>query len=342
MDDSVFEGKTILVTGGTGSVGSALVKRLLNHNPATIRILDVDETKQFEMMHRLRNDAVLRFFLGDIRDKERLYRAFENVDIIFHCAALKHVLWCEYNPFEAVKTNVLGTQNVIDVALDAEVERVIFTSSDKAVNPMNVMGTTKLLCERLITAANYYKGKRKTVLASVRFGNVFGSRGSVVPLFRKQIERGGPVTVTDPDMTRFVMTPEQTVKLVFKATEMAHGGEVFILKMPAVRIADLAIAMVQRYGKGRHIETRMTGILAGEKKHEELMTAEESTRALETPDMFLLPPEMKELLNIRETHKYNGNKTANVGLYSSKDAEQLPSHKIAELLASVEKKPKEK
>jgi len=184
----LFKNKKILITGGTGSIGQEIVREVLKHEPAVVRILDIDETKQFELQQEYEDYENIRFLLGDIRDKERLYRAIEDIDIVFHTAALKHVQACEYNPFEAVKTNVIGTQNLIDVAIDEEVEKVIFTSSDKAVNPTNVMGATKLLAERLITSANYYKGARKTVFSSVRFGNVLGSRGSVIPLFKNQIE----------------------------------------------------------------------------------------------------------------------------------------------------------
>jgi len=173
----------------------------------------------------------LRFLVGDVRDKERLQHAVENIDFAFHAAALKHVPLCEYNPFEAVKTNVLGTQNVIEVAMEGEVEKLITISTDKAVNPVNVMGATKLLAERLTISANYYKGLRKTAFSCVRFGNVLDSRGSVIPSFREQIRKGGPVTLTEPNMTRFVMSIPRAVDLVLKAAEIARGGEIFIFKM---------------------------------------------------------------------------------------------------------------
>ena len=250
--EGIFKNKKILVTGGTGSIGQEILREILKYEPTVVRIIDVDETKQFELQQEYEDYDNIRFLLGDIRDKERLYRAIEDIDIVFHTAALKHVLACEYNPFEAVKTNVIGTQNLIDVCIDEEVEKVIFTSSDKAVNPTNVMGATKLLAERLITSANYYKGARKTIFSSVRFGNVLGSRGSVIPLFKTQIAKGGPVTITDKEMTRFIMSMCDAINLLFKATEIAQGGEIFVFKMDAIKITDLAEVMIeelaQKYG----------------------------------------------------------------------------------------------
>lgn len=299
---ALFKGKVILVTGGTGSLGRALIKELLRYQPRVVRIFDLDETEHFDMERSFELEMpwviekdLVRFLVGDVKDKERLQRAMENVDIVFHLAALKHVASCEYNPFEAVKTNVLGTQNLIDAALHNNVERVIFTSSDKAAYPNNTMGATKLLAERLMTAANYYKGRRRTTFASVRFGNVLGSRGSVVPLFLKQIEKGGPVTVTDPTMTRFFMSQAEAISLIFKCARIAKGGEIFILKMPIARIGDLANVLIQeaapRFGhKPEAIKTKIIGFKPGETHYEELMTEEEASRAVETSDMFIVPP----------------------------------------------------
>lgn len=302
----VFENKKILVTGGTGSLGKELVRYLLKfEHPKTVRIFDIDETEQFEFQQELKGyeDAV-RYLLGDVRDKERLSRAVEDVDIIFHTAALKHVMACEYNPFEAVKTNILGTQNLIDVAITNNVGKIIFTSSDKAVNPSNTMGATKLLAEKLMTSANYYKGARKCIFSSVRFGNVMGSRGSVIPLFEQQIRSGGPVTITDPTMTRFMMSMSQAVNLVLRSVEMAQGGEVFIFKMPIVNISDLAEVLIERlapkYGHSREdISIEIIGTKPGEKMYEELMTEDEASRSLEREDMFIILPEMiEEILNL--------------------------------------------
>lgn len=304
-----FKNKKILITGGTGSLGKELVYSLLrNEEPKIIRIYDVDETEQFNFLQELKDDFrndpkhyedTVRFLLGDVRDKERLNRAVEGIDIIIHTAALKHVGACEYNPFEAVKTNVLGTQNIIDVAIDNNVGKIIFTSSDKAVNPSNTMGATKLLAEKLMTAANYYKGDRKCIFSSVRFGNVMGSRGSVIPLFTQQIRTDSPVTITEPTMTRFMMSMSQAVDLVFESVEMAQGGEVFIFKMPVVNILDLAEVLIEglapKYGhKRENIGIKIIGTKPGEKMYEELMTEDEALRSLEREDMFIIIPEMNE------------------------------------------------
>ena len=330
----MFKDKNILITGGTGSIGQEIVREILEYEPKVVRIIDVDETKQFELQQEYGDPKNIRFLLGDIRDKERLCRAVEDIDIVFHTAALKHVLACEYNPFEAVKTNVVGIQNLIDVAMDEEVEKVIFTSSDKAVNPTNVMGATKLLAERLITSANYYSGARRTIFSSVRFGNVLGSRGSVIPLFKKQIENGGPVTLTNNKMTRFIMPMHDAINLLFKATELAQGGEIFIFKMDALKITDLADVMIEelapKYGfSPDEIKMKMIGNKLGEKLYEELMTEDEARRALECEDMFILPPEMK---GSSRKSLYSSNAHAEIKAYTSKDAEHLTKEEIKEIL----------
>ena len=305
--ENYFKDKTILVTGAAGSIGSEIAARALGLNPRIVRLLDNNETGLFDLEKILQSDK-LRLLIGDVRDKERLRMAIEGADIVFHAAALKHVPLCEYNPFEAVKTNVLGTQNVIEAAMEGEVEKLITISTDKAVNPVNVMGATKLLAERLTTSANYYKGVRKTAFSCVRFGNVLDSRGSVVPLFREQIRRGGPVMITDPDMTRFVMSIPRAVDLVLRATEIAQGGEIFIFKMPALRIGDLAEAMIEelapQYGYDpKAIRLEISGKRAGEKIYEELLTADEAINASETEDMFIITPAAKNQENKRISAK---------------------------------------
>jgi UDP-N-acetylglucosamine 4,6-dehydratase/5-epimerase len=202
----LLKGKKILITGGAGSVGFALTKEILKDNPEIIRILDISENNLFNMKMDFMGEEKLRYLIGDVRDINRLKIAMEDIDIVVHLAAMKHVYACEYNPFEAVKTNIEGLQNVINIARENNIDKVIFTSTDKAASPSNVMGMTKLLGEKLVTLANYYKGNRKTIFASVRFGNVIGSNGSVVPLFKKQIDSGKSVAVTDKDMSRFVIT----------------------------------------------------------------------------------------------------------------------------------------
>ena len=329
--ENIFKDKNILVTGGTGSIGSEIVRRVLQYRPKVVRILSRDETKQFELEQELGNTKKVRFLIGDVRDKDRLKRAFEDIDIVFHAAAMKHVPACEYNPFEAVKTNVVGTQNVIDAAFDNDVGKVIAISTDKAASPINTMGATKLLAEKLIIDANFYKGHRKTVFSCVRFGNVMRSRGSVIPLFEKQIKNGGPVTVTDPEMTRFMMTIPQAVDLVFKATKMAQGGEIFIFKMPVVKLGDLAQVMIENlaplYGyEPKEIQIDTIGIRNGEKMYEYLMNEEEAWNAYEMEDMFIVLAQ-----NIFPNYDVKGGVKASQKKYTSNN-DMLCSHKKIEEL----------
>lgn len=294
---NIFQGMNILVTGGTGSIGSEVVRKVLQYEPKVVRVFSSDEDGLFCLEKELKTQPNVRFLLGDIKEKERLRMAIEDIDLVFHAAALKHVPLCEYNPFEAVKTNVLGTQNLIEVARDEEIDKMITISTDKAVNPVNVMGATKLLAERLTISANYYKGIRKTIFACVRFGNVLNSRGSVVPLFREQISGGGPVTITDPDMTRFVTSVSRAAEMVLQAAEITRGGEIFILKMPALRIGDLAEVMIEGlatcYGhKPEKIKIEILKKRPGEKNHEELMTQDEAQTAYETSGMFIITPRL--------------------------------------------------
>lgn len=337
MND-VFEGKNILITGGTGSIGQAILREILKYEPAVVRILDIDETKQFELQQEYGDYDNVRFLLGDIRDIDRLRRALNDIDIVFHTAAYKHVLSSEYNPFEAVKNNVIGVQNVIEAAIDTAVKKVIFTSSDKAVNPCNVMGATKLLGERLITAANYYRGAASdTLFSSVRFGNVLGSSGSVLPLFKNQIQQGGPVTITNKEMTRFVMSNSQTINLLFKVVEIAQGGETFIFKMPVIRITDLAEVMIEelarKYGYNiGGIAIKIIGNKPGEKVYEELMTVEESARSLETEDLFIVLPAMEEELGVINQLVYPKVQQAELRSYRSDETEPLSKKEISDLI----------
>ena len=319
---SFYEDKVIIVTGGTGSIGSEIVRELLELNPKAVRVLDNNETGLFELEQELNSDKI-RTFMGDIRDKERLLRAFEGVDIVFHAGALKHVPLCEYNPFDAVKTNIIGTQNVLNAALDKEVSKVIVISTDKAVNPINVMGATKLLAERLTISANYYTGEKNTVFSCVRFGNVLDSRGSVVPLFKSQIKKGGPITITSTDMTRFIMGIPQAVQLILRAGEISEGNEIFILKMPALNIVDLAEVMVDEFApiygyKPEDIEIKIIGKRFGEKTYEELMTEEEMIFAMDQGELYIINSD-KEVSEDKI-------------VYNSNQAEKLSKEEIKDII----------
>ena len=294
----MFEGKSVLVTGACGSVGSELIRQLLTlpeYAPAEVVGIDNNESQIFFLDQQYLKESRANFFVADIRDRDELSRKMAGIDIVFHCAALKHVILCERSPEQGVQTNIQGVQNVIAAAQINAVEKVIFTSSDKAVNPTNVMGTSKLMGERLMTAANSNKRGNGPIFASTRFGNVLGSNGSVIPIFHNQISKGGPVTLTHRDMTRFVMSIEESVRLVIDSALLAKGGEVFITKMPVVRIEDLARAMIEelapRYGfTPRDIEITEIGTKPGEKLYEELMSSEETRRALELKSYFSVLP----------------------------------------------------
>jgi UDP-N-acetylglucosamine 4,6-dehydratase len=291
----VYKGKKILITGGTGTIGYYLTKRLLQEDPAVIRIFSRDEYKQYNMSLDFQDSvSKLRFLIGDVRDQQRLIRAMEDIDYVFHLAGMKHVPFCEYNPFEAVQTNVIGTQNVIQASIQTNVQKVLFTSTDKAVSPSNTYGATKLTAERLISAAGYQKGAKSTTFASVRFGNVMGSRGSVIPLFKKQILEQSMVTVTDTKMTRYMMTPNQATSLLLEANRMSLGGEVFVLKMPIVKLIDLAEVMIEelteRNKLSERIEIREIGLRAGEKMEEELMTYDERCKVIDKRYVYIIPP----------------------------------------------------
>jgi len=306
-----YKDKSILVTGGVGSIGKQIVKQLISLEPSVIRILDNNETGLFDVEQELASEKI-RLLIGDIRDKHRMKKAVEDIDIVFHSAALKHVPLCEYNPFEAVKTNVIGTQNLLEVAIEEEVKKFITISTDKAVNPTNVMGATKLLSERLTISANHYKGKRKTIFACVRFGNVLNSRGSVVPIFSQQIKKGESVAITHPDMTRFIMSIPEATKHVLKAGSLAQEGEIFIFKMPAIKIIDLAKAMISilspRYGHNpANMNIEVVGKRAGEKMYEELVTEDEAQRIRELGDMYIVVPPTAEKIKNPTIQSYSSN-----------------------------------
>jgi FlaA1/EpsC-like NDP-sugar epimerase len=302
-----YKNKTLLVTGGAGSVGTVLVRTLLKFNPQNVVLIDNNEGAIYDLEQDLRSSR-LSTFIADIRDEERIGPLFEGADFVFHLAALKHVPMCESNPYEAVKTNILGTKNVIDASLRENVKTVIFTSTGKAVRPTTAYGASKLLAERLLTIANVQRCDHGTRFASVRFGNVLGSRGSVFPLFRRQVERGGPVTITHEDMVRPGILMAQALKLITSVGEHARGGEVFILRMRLFRIAEVAKVMIEelgpRYGhKYGAVKTEMIGIKAGEKLAEQLMTEREEKRTYETNEMFVVMPDLKELADTRRFYR---------------------------------------
>lgn len=279
----MMKNKTILVTGGTGSFGKKFIKRVLEQDVKKVIVFSRDELKQYEMAKEF-TDSRMRFFIGDVRDKDRLYRAFDGVDIVVHAAALKHVGACEYNPFEAVKTNIHGAQNIVEAAIDRGVEKVIALSTDKAASPLNLYGATKLASDKLFVAANSYAGDKITRFSVVRYGNVVGSRGSVVPFFQ-QIKETGKLPITDERMTRFWITLEKGVEFVLDSLERMHGGEIFVPKIPSMTVTDLAKAVAPE------CEIEIIGIRPGEKLHEAMITEDDARQTLEYDSYFVIQPE---------------------------------------------------
>jgi len=280
----MLNNKSILITGGTGSFGKEFIKIVLNlYRPSRLVIYSRDELKQHEMRMNGFDNRCLRYFIGDVRDKDRLTRAMSSVDIVVHAAALKQVPSCEYNPFEAVKTNVNGAQNIIDAAIDAGVKKVIALSTDKAVNPVNLYGATKLCAEKIFSQGNSYSKPEGPFFSCVRYGNVIGSRGSVIPLFREQ-KKTGKITITDSRMTRFWLTLEEAVGLVLKGLEHMQGGEIFVPKIPSMKLVDLAEAIAPE------CEIETIGIRPGEKLHEMLLTEEEGRNTIDYEGMYVIMP----------------------------------------------------
>ncbi len=296
MAKKFFSSKRVLVTGGCGTVGKELIGQLVHdYSVKELVVIDNNESELFFQGEVYKDFPNVHFYLADIRDERALVRKMDGIDIVFHTAAFKHVGLCEQVPFEAVQTNILGVENVVRAAVSKGVSKVIFTSSDKAVNPTNVMGTSKLMGERLITAANVEYKDSGCIFASTRFGNVLGSRGSVIPIFKNQISRGENITLTHEDMTRFIMSIEQSVQLIIDSAMLAQGGEVFVTKMPVIKIKDLAEVMVfelaEKCGhRVEEIKIQTIGVKPGEKLYEELMTGEETGRALELEKYFVVKP----------------------------------------------------
>ena len=294
----MLNNKTILITGGTGSFGKIFTRYILEeHNPKKVIVLSRDEFKQFHMKREFEKHKNLRFFLGDIRDKERLERAFQDVDIVVHAAALKQVEILEYNPFEAVKTNILGTQNVINAAIDKGVKKLLLVSTDKAAQPVNLYGATKLSAEKIGINANTYSSK-KTIISCVRYGNVIGSRGSIIEsLLKAKRENTDAVYITDERMTRFWITLEQAGDLVMYALENMHGGEVFIPKVPSMKLVDLFDTLAPG------IKREITGIRPGEKLHEMLISPDEARHSVELEKYYVILPEQSEFFTCEEWYK---------------------------------------
>ncbi len=321
----MLSGKKILITGGTGSLGNALTSRLLKEDVDTIRIFSRNENKQNTMEAEFKDDR-LRFLLGDVRDYSRLVRAMEDIDIVFHAAALKHVPIIEYNPFEAIKTNVIGSQNVIDACLEENVEKAVAIGTDKAVSPLNTYGATKLLMEKLfVTSSNYLKKERhRTKFMAVRYGNVLGSSGSVIPKFIEQIKNKEKITITDPAMTRFSISMDKALDFILHATEIAKGSEIFVPKLRAYSIGDLKEALFELLGKTNE---EIIGIREGEKLNEILINSDEVRYSWEYENMYMiLNPSVQTHISIDE---FSGkNKISNMTEYSSDSAEKIPKDEM--------------
>jgi len=342
-----WQGKRVLITGVCGTIGAELLEQLSKKNCGYIIGVDNSETELFFLEQKFSHFKNIELFLGDLRNKSSMSRIMRNIDIVLHAAALKHVVLCERSPRDAVETNIQGIMNVIDAAEENGVERLIFTSSDKAVNPTNVMGTTKLMGERLMTAANAHRcNSSDTIYASTRFGNVLGSRGSVIPIFARQISTGSPITLTDKNMTRFIMTLEEAVSLVLESVWHARGGEIFVTKMPVARISDLAQVMLEvlapKYGyRPSDIEVKVIGSKPGEKMYEELLSEEEMRRTVEMEKFFSILPaftsiyhdvhyDYSEVVSEKIDCEYNSKNEK----YFAKDElrKYLEKHKLLDLL----------
>lgn len=322
----MFDGKKVLITGGTGSLGTALTKRLLKTEVETIRIFSRDELKQVQMESAFK-DKRLRFLIGDVRDKDRLTRALEDINVVIHTAALKHVPVVEYNPFEAVKTNVQGAQNLIDACLEKKVEFALAVGTDKAVAPFNTYGATKLLMERLFVSANYYKGSRNIKFSCVRYGNVLGSRGSVVPKFIEQIKSGNKLTITDPNMTRFNITMNQALALILRVLKNGFGGDVFVPRLQAYKVGDIKDVICELLDYHGGIER--IPVRSGEKFHELLISEHEIRNTYENLDGDYVIFEDQTGLNRTIPNTKKANLTDE---YSSDKVELLSKNKLKEIL----------
>jgi UDP-N-acetylglucosamine 4,6-dehydratase/5-epimerase len=327
----MFKDKTLLITGGTGSFGNAVLKRILNTEIREIRIFSRDEKKQDDLRNKLNNPKV-KFFIGDVRDYRSVESAMIGVDHVFHAAALKQVPTCEFFPMQAVKTNILGTENVLDAAVANHVKKVVVLSTDKAVYPINAMGMSKALMEKLMIA-KARETNHKTILCGTRYGNVMGSRGSVIPLFIRQILEKKPVTVTDPDMTRFMMTLEDAVDLVFFAFDNGRPGDIFVQKSPASTIGDLAAALISIYKAGNKIKN--IGTRHGEKLYETLVTREEMVKAEDLGPYFRIPADVRDL-NYNLYFSKGENRISRTEEYTSHNTTRLDLKQTIKLLYKLD------
>ncbi|MBU5675152.1 polysaccharide biosynthesis protein [Alkaliphilus sp. MSJ-5] len=328
----MFTNKTLLITGGTGSFGNAVLNKFLNSDVKEIRIFSRDEKKQTDMRIHYNNEKI-KFIIGDVRNYESIYNATKGVDYIFHAAALKQVPSCEFYPMEAVKTNILGANNVINVAVENNVRKVIVLSTDKAVYPINAMGLSKAMMEKLVIAKSRTIEDDKTVLCCVRYGNVMASRGSVIPLFVEQINTGNALTITDPNMTRFLMTLDDAVNLVMLAFEDGRQGEIFVQKSPAATVKDLATAIKEIFNS--NLDIKVIGVRHGEKLHETLVTKEERIRSKEMEKNFVIRPDNRDL-NYKESLKNEKMLLSDYTDYNSYNTRRLNIDEIKELLLKLD------
>ncbi len=328
----MFKGKTLLITGGTGSFGNAVLKRFLDTDIGEIRIFSRDEKKQDDMRHQYNNDKI-RYYIGDVRDLASVKNAMHGVDYIFHAAALKQVPSCEFFPIEAVKTNVIGTENVLTAAIEANVKKVICLSTDKAAYPVNAMGTSKAMMEKVFVAKSRTVSPDKTLICGTRYGNVMCSRGSVIPLFIEQIKNGQPLTVTSPDMTRFIMSLEEAVELVLFAFENAKSGDIMVQKAPACTIGVLAQAVKELFNADNEI--KIIGIRHGEKMYETLLTNEECSNAIDMGDFYRVPADKRDL-NYDKYFNIGDEKRNTLSEFNSNNTDLLNVDEVKEKLLSLE------
>ncbi|PKN78871.1 MAG: UDP-glucose 4-epimerase [Candidatus Cloacimonetes bacterium HGW-Cloacimonetes-1] len=328
----MFNNKTILITGGSGSFGNAVLNRFLNTDVAEIRIFSRDEKKQDDMRKVYRNDKI-KFYIGDVRDYDSIETAMTGVDYVFHAAALKQVPSCEFFPIQAVKTNVLGAENVIRAAIAHKVKKVVVLSTDKAVYPINAMGMSKAMMEKVMVAYSRQQPEGGTVLCGTRYGNVMASRGSVIPLFIEQIKAGNPITITDPNMTRYLMSLEEAVELVVFAYQNGVQGDIFVQKSPASTVIELAQAMIEMFNP--KTEIKIIGTRHGEKKHETLVNREEMAKAIDLPGYYRIPADTRDL-NYDKYFSNGEEKVTEINDYTSENTHRLSIPEIKEKLMSLE------